>query len=246
MQEIPGTGFRFEMIPIGSDAAKGIQPFWISKCEITWEAFDAFVYPGGGATSAGDDATSGGGVDAVTRPSKPYLPPDRGFGHEGFAAICMSHKNAEAFCDWLSAVSGQRFRLATEDEWEHACKAGNDSDYAFGNDMRWLDEFAWHAANAGGVPHAVGTKQPNAWGLHDIHGNVAEWVNGRDGVPVVKGGSYRDAAEKLAASFRQAEMPAWNASDPQIPKSQWWLADAPFVGFRVVCEVEGIDDGRKP
>jgi len=230
-QEIPGTAYKFELVPVPGDRAQGIEPFWMSRYEITWEAFDAFVYP----STAAEDATAAG-ADAITRPSKPYLPPDRGFGHEGFAAITMSHRNAEAFCKWLSELSGRTFRLATEAEWEHACKAGTDGPFAWGDDPRWAEKFAWYTDDSGGAPHAVGTKEPNAWGLYDMHGNVAEWVNGNDGTPVVKGGSYRSDLDALKASARQAETRAWNASDPQIPKSQWWLADGPFVGFRVVCE----------
>jgi formylglycine-generating enzyme required for sulfatase activity len=179
-------------------------------------------------------------ADAVTRPSKPYLPPDRGFGHEGFAAITMSYKNAQEFCNWLSIKSGKRYRLPTEDEWELACTAGSNGSFSFGNDVRWLSEYAWYKDNADGVPHEVGKKKPNAWGVFDMHGNVAEWVTGRDGQPVLKGGSYRDSPEKLNVEARMPNDSAWNASDPQIPKSQWWLADGPFVGFRIVC-VEPIE-----
>ncbi len=235
-QDIPEAAYRFEMVAVPGDEASGAAPFWISKCEITWETFDAFVYP----PSGGADAAAVG-ADAITRPSKPYLPPDRGFGHEGYAAICLSHKNAEAFCEWLSAVSGRTYRLPTEAEWERACMAGGEDVI----DAAALHELAWFQANAGGTPHPVGTKQPNAWGLHDMRGNVAEWVNGRDGSPVVKGGSYRDDAAMLAATARQAPTSAWNATDPQIPKSQWWLSDAPFVGFRVVCE-EKRRNAEKP
>jgi hypothetical protein len=72
-----------------------------------------------------------------------------------------------------------------------------------------------------------------------MQGNVAEWVTGRDGKPVTKGGSYLDGAEKLKVAAREPDNPAWNASDPQVPKSGWWLVDGPFVGFRVVREGPG-------
>ncbi|MGH7133434.1 MAG: formylglycine-generating enzyme family protein [Phycisphaerales bacterium] len=230
-QEIPAAAFKFDMLPIPASADGKIKPIWISKCEITWEAFDAFVY-----RLDEDAGKTTPKVDAVTRPSKPYLPPDRGFGHEGYAAICMSYKTAQAFCDWLSAHSGKKYRLPTEDEWEYACLAGSKGDYSFGADAGQLNDFAWFTANGENKTHPVGKKKPNAWGFSDMHGNVAEWVTGRDGKPATKGGSFLDAPEKLKASANEASSPKWNASDPQVPKSAWWLADGPFVGFRIVCE----------
>jgi len=60
---------------------------------------------------------------------------------------------------------------------------------------------------------------------------------GREGAePVACGGSYRDEASACTAASRKKQTPAWNASDPQFPKSEWWLADCGFVGFRLVCE----------
>lgn len=224
------------MAVIPGDETNGVKPFFMSANEITWEAFDVFVYK----LDERDGKTTDG-ADAVTRPTKPYLPPDRGFGHDGFAAISMSHKTAAEFCKWLSATTGKTYRLPTEQEWEHACRAGSKGDFSFGSDAAMLGEYAWYAGNAEGVPHAVGKKKANAWGLCDMHGNVQEWCVDAQGKPVTKGGSYRDAAEKLKISARALPESSWNASDPQIPKSSWWLSDAPFVGFRVVCEVSSQD-----
>jgi formylglycine-generating enzyme required for sulfatase activity len=230
-QDVPTAAFKFEMLPIPASTDGKIKPFYMSRYELTWEAYDVFVY-------RLDEQGGLGAVDAVTRPSKPYLPPDRGFGHEGFAAISMSFKNAEEFCKWLSAKSGRKYRLPTEDEWQHACLAGSSTKYCYGDDPARLGEYAWYAANSSDQPQPVGKKKPNAWGLCDMHGNVQEWCIGRDGKPVTAGGSYRDDPAKLAATARALPEPAWDASDPQLPKSKWWLADGPFVGFRVVCEAE--------
>lgn len=237
-QVISSAAYRIEMLPIPGDASEGhgAKPFWISKTEITWDAFDVYVYRLDEEQATKPSEGDSRKPDAVTRPTKPYLPPDRGFGHEGFAAITMSHKNAAEFCKWLSAKSGKPYRLPTEQEWEWACRAGSTGVYGFGDDASMLPEYAWFKDNADFVPHEVGKMKPNAWGIHDMHGNVAEWVDGRDGQPVLKGGSYRDGAEKLKIDARVPNDPVWNASDPQIPKSQWWLADGPFVGFRIVCD----------
>ncbi|MBX3409750.1 MAG: formylglycine-generating enzyme family protein [Phycisphaeraceae bacterium] len=246
-QEIPSAAYKIVMVPIPGDDAKGIKPFAISATEVTWDAFDVYAY--GLDVPRGDDGQPmpSTKADGVTRPSKPYLPPDRGFGHDGFAAICVSFENAKGFCDWLSARSGKTYRLATEAEWEHACLAGATTRYHFGDDATRLGDYAWYYDNTDGAPRAAGTRKPNAWGLFDMHGNVAEWVMGRDGKPVTKGGSFRDDAQDLIATARRPQSPAWNASDPQMPKSQWWLADAPFVGFRIVCEVmDEAADGPTP
>jgi formylglycine-generating enzyme required for sulfatase activity len=236
-QEVPATAYSFEMLPIPGSADGAIAPFCMAKTEMTWEAFDVFIYS---LDEPADAPARIGGPDAVTRPSKPYLPPDRGFGHEGFAAIGMSHHTAKQFCAWLSRKTGRPYRLPTEAEWEHACRAGSPGAYSFGDDVSMLNDHAWSIANAEARPHAVGGLKPNAWGLHDMHGNVAEWCDGPDGQGVTRGGSYLDAADKLTCAARMMQTPAWNASDPQVPKSKWWLANAPFVGFRVVCDLEAL------
>ena len=103
----------------------------------------------------------------------------------------VSWDDVAGFCRALTAIEreagqlpeGYVYRLPTEAEWEYACRAGTTGDYA-GD----LDELGWYAKNSGGKPHPVGSKKANPWGLHDMHGNVAEWCFD---------GSRRYAAERV-------------------------------------------------
>lgn len=211
------------MIPIGVADGK---PIWIAATEVTWDQYDLFVY--------GIDAAEAGAADAdaIARPSKPYLPPDRGFGHAGYPAMSMSLHAAQEFCRWLSMKTGRSYRLPTEAEWQFACAGmarDPDSDQS-------LSERAWFAFNADERTHPVAQKQPNEFGIFDMEGNVAEWCVNDEGGGVALGGSYLDDLPEVGCAARKNPSSSWNASDPQIPKSRWWLADCSFVGFRVVCD----------
>lgn len=234
---IPGTLVSFELVAVpggtvtvpGADGARTVTvpPFWIGRTEVTWDAYDAF------ALAPLDPAEARGAADAVARPTRPYGAPDYGYGHAGYPAISIARGGAEAFCAWLSARTGKRYRLPTEAEWalvaQHASRG-----------QPWSaarrDSLAWHAGNAGGTTHPVGAKAADALGLHDLFGNAAEWVMTDGGRPVARGGSFRDSSAAVGPDARAVQGTSWNERDPQIPQSRWWLSDAPFAGFRLVRE----------
>lgn len=107
----------------------------------------------------------------------------------------VNDDNPAVYISWIAlqeflrrlneSVGESLYRLPTEAEWEYACRAGSTSPWSFGGDEIQLGQYAWYADNtvAAGLPHArrVGEKLPNPWGLHDMHGNVWEWVIDRYG-----------------------------------------------------------------
>ncbi len=234
VQEIPGTLVKFEMKAIPGHAAqedKAIKPFWIGRTEVTWDEYDVYAF----RLDLSQDEQAAG-VDAKSRPSKPYGAPDRGFGHHNFAALAMTFYSAQGYCDWLTRKTGKKYRLPTEAEWEYAARAGAETPAKTA-----LDEVAWYWDNAEDKAREVASKKANAWGLHDTLGNVWEWFMASESTPekpigVVRGGGYLSKAPDVSVEARQTQQPKWNQTDPQNPKSLWWLSDAPFIGFRVVCE----------
>ncbi len=90
--------------------------------------------------------------------------------------VCVSWHDAKAYIDWLSRQAGHAYRLPTEAEWEYAAQAGSTAAYSFGNDAEAVGNYAWYLNNSSKKTHPVGQKQPNAWGLYDVHGNASEWV----------------------------------------------------------------------
>ena len=229
---LPGSVWTASFVPLPPEATGG-KTLWMLTTEIPWDAYDVFVF-------ANDVPEGQADLDGITRPSRPYIPPDRGLGHNGYPTISVSYRGADFFGLWLSKRTGGKFRLPTEAEFEAAALAGAKGAWCTGDDAKALADYAWTSdtsvVDGKAVPHPIATKKANAWGLYDLHGNVAEWCTAKDGRGVTKGGHYEDAAADVSATSRRPLEKAWQKTDPQIPKSKWWLTDGPFVGFRIVCE----------
>ena len=133
------------------------QPFAVGVYEVTFAEWEACV--------------SGGGC-------KGYRPDDVGWGRGRRPVINVSWEDARAYVAWLSRETGQAYRLLSEAEWEYAARAGTTTKYW------WGDETRQNRANCDGCGSQwdvtqtapVGSFRPNAFGLHDVHGNVWEWV----------------------------------------------------------------------
>jgi len=209
-------------------APLAVGPFWMMKSEVTWDLYDVFVFE---LDKSSDSTQAGRTVNAVSRPSKPYVLPGDSFGHAGYPAIGMSLHAAREFARWLSGKTGRRYRLPTIEEWQHACRLG--AGRAPGSSGP-LAARAWFARNADDKTHPVASRAPDVLGLHDVLGNVAEWtVAGADSG--VAGGGFSSDSAAVSCDAWQSQTRAWNVSDPQLPKSRWWLTDAFFVGMRLIA-----------
>ena len=106
--------------------------------------------------------------------------------NEDHPAVYISWDDIQEFIGCLNAAEGSVvYRLPTEAEWEYACRAETETLWSFGDDQSVLGDYAWYTGNAWDVgeqyAHEVGTKLSNSWSLHDMHGNVWEWVQDRYG-----------------------------------------------------------------
>jgi formylglycine-generating enzyme required for sulfatase activity len=285
-EKIPGSEISFEMVPIPSGTYRmgspesepqrskdegpahevKIRPFWMGKCEVTWNEFDLFAF-NKDLPKPGEGDSSPGALDAVTKPTPPYADCTFGMGHDRYPAISITHHAAMEYCRWLSSKTGKIYRLPTEAEWEYAARAGTKNAYSFGDDPAQIKEYGWYLDNAEGKSHEAGQKKPNPWGLLDMHGNVSEWCLDHydaayygtfpvDKVTlwpvllpteklyshVVRGGSWDDEAIRCRSAARRSSEEDWSMLDPQQPKSIWWHTNAIMIGFRVVHPLEEQDN----
>ena len=193
-----------------------VRPFAIGRFPVTFEDYDRFVLA---TRKHGLMGRIFGGKEDKQR----ELPRDQGWGRRWRPVINVSWDDAVSYCVWLSEQTGQTYRLPSEAEWEYACRAGSDTRWSCGDDERTLGDHAWFSLNSYHETRPVGEKRPNPWGLHDLHGNVWEWVqdhwyNRYRGAPtdgsawedapgaarVVRGGGWGSDAGVCRCAYRYA------------------------------------------
>lgn len=285
---IPGTEVTFEMIPVpggkykmgspddedGRQDDEGpqieviVEPMWVAKQEVCWAEYEEYMklyqifkeFESAGTRPVNDDNK----VDAITAPTELYDPSftyEYGEEHD-LPAVTITQYSAQQYSKWLSLVTGQQYRLPTEAEWEYAARAGSTTAYSWGDDTDDIDDFAAYFDNSNDGPSKVGIRKPNAFGLHDMLGNVAEWTVNKyteDGYAaladkqpikavdavlwpdeaypcVLRGGTWEfDAPELRCASRLATDDEEWKEDDPNFPRSPWWFTSYPSrgVGFRL-------------
>lgn len=287
-QILERTNVVFEMIPVpggvatvGSPEAEAgrsedegpqftvqLEPYWVAKTELTWaeyktfmRSYDIFKKLASEKIRQVDESNR---ADAITVPTPLYEPSyTYEYGDESKQpAVTMTQYAAKQYTKWLSGLTGVQYRLPTEAEWEHAARAGSQTAYCFGDEPAELEKYAFFAGNSTKGAAKVGSKAPNAFGLHDMHGNVWEWTidqyaatnfgdrGGKSFVGLegtqwptesdsrtVRGGSWQDSAERVRAAVRMGSVDEeWKERDPNVPLSPWWFTSDPAraVGMRLV------------
>ncbi len=174
-----------------------------------------------------------------TDPSSEY---NANFGGSNQPVINVSWNDAQKFCQKLSSLSGRKYRLPTEAEWEYACRAESQKLYSFGNNANQLKEYAWYSEKSNSQTQLVGKKKANGFGIYDMHGNVWEWCEDEwhgnyNGAPsdgsawvnknenrsqgrLLRGGSWGNYAYLCRSACRVR----YDADDRYY-----------YIGFRVVC-----------
>ncbi len=161
------------------------------------------------------------------------------FNGDNLPVESVSWNNVQEFIKKLNQLTGKKYRLPTEAEWEYACRGGSTTAYCFGDNSNSLGDYAWYDNNSGNRTHEVGTKKPNAWGLYDMHGNVLEWCNDWEAdyptTPqkdptgpssgsnrVFRGGGWYGSAQGCRSAFR-------NRNDPDYRGN--------YLGFRIALSL---------
>jgi formylglycine-generating enzyme required for sulfatase activity len=117
--------------------------------------------------------------------------------------VNVSWNDVQHFIERLNNKTGQSYRLPSESEWEYATRAGSTTLYLFGDDASQLGTYAWFDRNSDGKLHPIGLKQVNKFGLHDVHGNVCEWVQDCGQANYVNAPDDGSAVESQGVCFRR-------------------------------------------
>jgi formylglycine-generating enzyme required for sulfatase activity len=127
----------------------------------------------------------------------------------------VSWSDAQEFIKKLNAKEGtDKYRLPMEAEWEYACRAGTETRFYTGNSEADLDRAGWYYNNSNGRPHPVGQKEPNSFGLYDMHGNVLEWCQDL----------YSDDPTKNITDLKDPSL-----VDSRVPRGGSWITNSGHV-----------------
>ena len=273
-ENIPQTSVSFDMVAIpggqftiGSPETESFRDpdegpvrsvqvgdFWMGKVEVSWNEYLAFF---NATASEGrkslEELQRDAEVDAITGATPPWGAPDQGWGKGDRPAITMSHFAAETYCQWLTKVTGKKYRLPTEAEWEYACRAGTDGAYFFDGepkdytmngfmkkvfkpDTSIINSYVIYSLNSGGKTREPAGMRPNSFGLVNMPGNVSEfcqdWYSpgsyaSYSGEPIIDPKGPAGGTEHVirGGSFRSDAADLRSSSRDQTRTEAWLVTD---------------------
>jgi formylglycine-generating enzyme len=213
-ETIPGTGVSFDMVALpggsfnmgspdyeplrkpdeGPVRKIALSKFWIARTEVTWDEYMAFFRATGSQGRTEGQVVTTRKVDAISGATPPWGAPDQGWGKGDRPAITMSWHAANVYCQWLSKVTGKKYRLPTEAEWEYACRGGTETPYFFTGspktysgegllkrifrpDTSVIGSYVVYRQNSSGKTEEPSAVKANPFGLKNMAGNVAEFCS---------------------------------------------------------------------
>jgi formylglycine-generating enzyme len=271
-EKIPGTSISFNMVAIpggtftmGSPETEALRdedegprrkvqlsPFFMGEVEVTWDAYLAFFRTTGSQGRTEGQVVKSKNVDAVSGPTPPWGAPDQGWGKGTRPAITMTWHAANVYCQWLTQMTGRKYRLPTEAEWEYACRGGMETPYFFGgNPKKYSSEgflkkllkpdtaiIASHVIyklNSNTRTQEPGLVEANPFGLRNMSGNVWEFcldyyapdTYGRDTVMAVNPRGPSKGAEHVirGGSFKSDAKDVRSATRDYTRTKSWLVTD---------------------
>lgn len=211
-EKIPGTSVSFKMIALeggnfemgspGSEQLRDndegpirkvtLSPFWIGEAEVSWDEYLAFFRTTGSQGRTEGQVIKKKNIDAISGPTPPWGAPDQGWGKGSRPAITMTWHAANVYCQWLSKVTGKKYRLPTEAEWEYACRGGTQTPYFFignpkkltsagflrkllGPDTAQIASHAVYIENSNARTREPLSVKANPFGIKNMSGNIYEF-----------------------------------------------------------------------
>jgi formylglycine-generating enzyme required for sulfatase activity len=245
-----------------------VSGFWIARTEVTWDEYMAFFRATGSQGRTEGQAVSNKNTDAISGATPPWGAPDQGWGKESHPAITMSWHAAIVYCQWLSKVTGKKYRLPTEAEWEYACRGGTQTPYFFEGDPKKFTSHGFlkklFSPDTTNIASRVvynessssKTEEPasvrgNPFGLKNMSGNVAEFCFDyyspdyykTDSIRINPGGPEKGQEHVIRGGSFKSDAKDVRSASRDFTKTKAWLVTDPQMPKSIWWYSDCIDVG---
>jgi sulfatase modifying factor 1 len=287
-EKIPGTSVSFKMIALPGGTFKmgspdneplrnddegpvhqiTLSPFWIGEIEVSWDEYLAFFRATASQGRTEGQVVTSRKTDAISGATPPWGAPDQGWGKASRPAITMSWHAATVYCQWLSKVTGKKYRLPTEAEWEYAARGGTSTPYFFeGNPKKFTSEGflrkifkpdtavissrVVYKENSNSMTREPSVMKSNPFGLKNILGNVAEFCSDyyspdtykTDTILVNPGGPLKGTEKVIRGGSFKSDAKDVRSASRDYTKTRAWLVTDPQMPKSIWWYSDCIDVG---